>query len=280
MPPEWRRALDDLVAAPVTIVIGAAEAGKTTFTAWLATALHARGYSVGIVDADVGQTEIGPPTTIGLGRVAGPLTRPADAEVVAFEFVGVTSPARRPTRVVDATARLSTRARQEFQRVVVDTSGFVAAGFGAAVKQRKILAVDPDLVVVVERREEMAHLLRALTSRGRPRVVRLPALEPTHPRSAAARRRHRDAALAHHLEGAQLVALDARRVAVNDLTGDAMPLADVSPGAVAGLYAADGATMALGVVHAVDARAGQLVVRTTRSAAEIAAITIGETMAA
>ena len=273
-------ALDDLVTAPIVLVIGAVDAGKTTFTAWLATALHGRGFTVAIVDADVGQSEIGPPSTVGLGRVTGPLTRPSDAELVAFEFVGVTSPARRPTRVVEATGALAARARAQFQRVVVDTSGFLAGGFGASVKQRKIAAVDPDVVVVIHQGDEAAHLLRALAARARPRLVQLPALAPTRPRSAATRRTHREAALARHLEGARPVALDIRRVAVRDLTDEELALTAITPGAVAGLYARDGATLALAVVHEVDVRAGRLVVRTTRSTAEIAAVTIGETMAA
>ena len=271
-------ALDDLVTAPIVLVIGAVEAGKTTFTAWLATALHGRGFTVAIVDADVGQSEIGPPSTVGLGRVTGPLRRPSDAELVSFEFVGVTSPARRPTRVVEATGALAARARAQFQRVVVDTSGFLAGGFGASVKQRKIAAVDPDVVVVIHQGDEAAHLLRALAARAR--LVQLPALAPTRPRSAAARRTHREAALARHLEGARPVVLDTRRVAVRDLTDEALALTAITPGAVAGLYARDGATLALAVVHEVDVRAGRLVVRTTRSATEIAAVTIGETMAA
>ena len=54
--------------AAVTVVIGEVNSGKTTLVARLASALFARGRSVGVLDADVGQSEIGPPTTVGLGR--------------------------------------------------------------------------------------------------------------------------------------------------------------------------------------------------------------------
>lgn len=121
---EWEATLDELATARVVMVIGAAEAGKTTFTAWLANHLHARGLSVGIVDADIGQSEIGPPATVGLGAVRRPLTRSGDAETVDLEFVGVTSPGRQPWRTAEATGRLVARARTRFDRVVVDTSGF------------------------------------------------------------------------------------------------------------------------------------------------------------
>src|SRR5712692_3005430 len=176
--------------------MGAAEAGKSTFAAWLANALHASGLTVAIVDADVGQSEIGPPATVGFGRVRRPLTRTGDAELLGFEFVGVTSPGRRPWQTVEAAGRVSARARDGFDRVIVDTSGFVAGGFAGAVKQRKIAAVDPDVVVVIQVADEAEHIVRYLAGRARPRVLRLPAIRGMRPRSPATRRRHRDAGLA------------------------------------------------------------------------------------
>jgi len=260
----------------VVLVIGATEAGKTTFTAWLANALHARGRSVAIVDADVGQSEIGPPATVGYGRVRGPLTRTGDAEPLGFEFVGVTSPGRRPWATAEAAGRVSARARGDFERVVVDTSGFVAGGFAAALKQRKIAAIDPDMVVLIQRGDESEHIVRALEGRARPRVVRLPALRGMTPRSPAARRHHREAAFARHLDGARSIVLAVARVAVRAITGASLPLERVGVGTIVAVHAADGTTLALGVVEGVDVRAGSFTVRTMPVAAEIAAVTVGE----
>ena len=74
MPPvdERRAALELAFAAVsearVSVVIGASDAGKTTLIAALASELASRGEPVGVVDSDVGQSEIGPPATVGLGR--------------------------------------------------------------------------------------------------------------------------------------------------------------------------------------------------------------------
>jgi len=278
VPPEWTGALDALLAPRVVLVIGAAEAGKTTLAAWLANALHQRGSTVAIVDADVGQSEIGPPATVGFGGVRRPLTRTGDAEALGFEFVGVTSPGQRPWITVEAVGRVSARARAAFDHVIVDTSGFVAGGFAAAVKQRKIAAVDPDLVVVLQARDEIEHIVRSLAARARPAVLRVPAIRGTRPRSAAARRRHRDAALARHLEGGHPIVLSHVRVPVRSITGESLSLEHVAVSVLAALHAPSGETLALGVVDAVDVAAGTLTVRTTRDAAEIAAVTVGETM--
>jgi len=228
------------------------------------------------VDADVGQSEIGPPATVGYGRVRRPLARTGDAEPIGFEFVGVTSPGRRPWATAAAVGRMSTRAKSDADRVVVDTSGFIAGGFAAAVKHRKIAAVDPDVVVVIQRGDESEHIVRSLEGHPRPRLVRLPALGGVRPRSPAARRHHREIALAKHLENARAVRLDLARVTVRGVDGASTSLERIGVGAVVAVHAATGETLALGIVEAVDAGASTLTVRTTRTAAEIGAVTVGE----
>ena len=79
-------ALDAATAARVTLVIGVVDAGKTTLVTRLAAALASPGDLVGVVDADLGQSDIGPPTTVGLGLVHGAIDRLDQAEVVAEFF--------------------------------------------------------------------------------------------------------------------------------------------------------------------------------------------------
>src|SRR5438105_14650046 len=168
-------ALEAAARARVTLILGTSDTGKTSLAARLAGALAARGDRVAVVDADVGQSEIGPPTTVGLGRVTGELARLADAEVLALEFVGDTSPVRYLRETAEATGRLVRRALSAgFERVLVDTGGLVEGPLGLALKRAKIRAVDPDLVLVLQRRDESEPIARPLESGGgRPRVVRL-----------------------------------------------------------------------------------------------------------
>ena len=277
VPAEWVGELPALEAAPVVLVVGAAEAGKTTFTAWMANQLRERGLSVAIVDADIGQSEIGPPATVGLGTVRARLTRSGDAELTALEFVGVTSPGRRPWQVAEATGRLVAKARPRFDRVIVDTSGFVAGGFAAAVKQRKIKAVDPDVVVLIQVADECEHIVRGVASRPRPRIVRLPAVRGLRARSPAVRRRHRELALARYFADARAVTLDAARIDLRSVVGAPVALETLIAGTLVALQAADGTTLALAVVEATDPARATLTVRTTRTGADVATVVIGET---
>lgn len=193
----------------MTVVIGDIDVGKTTFVTYLANGLLAGGFRVGIVDADVGQSEIGPPTTIGLGRVVRSLERPSDAELIALRFVGATSAVRDVLAAVVGTTSIAERARAfGLERIVVDTSGLVRGDLGRRLKQAKIDLLRPDIVVALQRAGECEPILRLYDRSSRPRVFRMPALAAARTRTHDERRRHRERALAAHFASSRRVTLD------------------------------------------------------------------------
>src|SRR3989440_10271985 len=114
------------------------------------------------LDADVGQKSVGPPTTIGLKLIRQPGDAELDAmaEADALYFVGATSPQGHMLSVVTGTARLLTVAREAgAQFVVIDTSGMVSGVYGQLLKYHKLELVRPDLVVGLQRGEELDPLL-------------------------------------------------------------------------------------------------------------------------
>jgi len=250
---DWRAALDQVLDARVTVVVGASDAGKSTLVAALASALASHGARVAVVDSDVGQSEIGPPTTVGLGYVSGPVTRLSEAAPLALQFVGVSSPARDVRGVVDATRRMTERARHEgFAHVLVDTSGLVSGWPGRLLKQQKLEAVAPDLVLVLERDDECAPIVRRFEGLTHPRVLRLPARGRLRSRSQTARRDHRAQALDGYLRDAHLMSL-ARSAITLELPPGLDP--DDCAGALCGLDDARGNTLALGVIQDVSSAA-------------------------
>ena len=268
--------VDAVAAAPVTMLIGASEAGKTSLTAALANALVARELSVAVVDADVGQSEIGPPTTIGLGRVTRHLGRLGDAEPIALNFVGTTSPVREMTAIVDATGCLVDRARSlGFDRVLVDTSGLVTGDVGRALKRRKIDRVAPDLLVVLERAGECDHIVAPYLARGRPAVLRTRALAAPRRRTDTARREHRARSLAAYLAPAREQRIDMRRVTLRNVRGAAWPADELTAllGALVGLQTNGGELLGIGVVTALEPPL--LVVESPADARGAAVIVVG-----
>ena len=274
MPPsgDWRAVLDEVGDARVIVIIGASDAGKTTLVTTLAGELASRGAAVAVVDADVGQSEIGPPTTVGLGRVMGRLERLSDAALIALQFVGVSSPARDIRGVVDATRRMADRARAErFDRVLVDTSGLIAGWPGRMLKERKIAAVDPDLVLILQCADEGESIVARYAATSRPRVARLAAGGRPRSRSQSTRRAHRMAALDRYLTGAAVVSIPLSGVTVRTPPG--VPLEGCAD-ALCGLDDAHGDTLALGVVVGVTAETVRVLAPLPRTA-RVAGLRVG-----
>ncbi|MGH7390395.1 MAG: Clp1/GlmU family protein [Candidatus Rokuibacteriota bacterium] len=275
----WRGVFEAAADAGVVMVIGESDTGKTTLVTALANAALARGRAVGIIDADPGQSEIGPPTTIGVGRVLAPLGGPADAELIALEFVGATSPARNVLGAVVGVRRALDRARAaRLDRIVVDTSGLVAGGLGRVLKQAKIDVLDPDLVVCLERAAECQAIVGPYLAGVRPRVLRMGVSPAVRARSAEERRRHREGRLRAHLASARPAAIDLARVVVRLPGGDVVAAPEALAqhgGALAGLENEARQTLGLAVVRGLDPAGTTLHVETTVDVARVAGVRIG-----
>jgi polynucleotide 5'-hydroxyl-kinase GRC3/NOL9 len=148
--------------ARVAVFMGGLDSGKSTLAR--ATAAHALhlGRTVAYLDADVAQKTVGPPATVGLKHLRGPddltLERMADADELGF--VGSTSPQDHLLPLVGALQRLRDRARAGgAELVVVDTGGEVSGIRGQLVKYYKVDMLEPDLVVGVQRGEELEPIL-------------------------------------------------------------------------------------------------------------------------
>jgi polynucleotide 5'-hydroxyl-kinase GRC3/NOL9 len=148
--------------ARTALFIGGLDAGKSTLAR--ATAAYALrvGRTVAYLDADVAQKTVGPPATVGMKHIREPddLTLERMAEADALGFVGSTSPQDHLVPLVGALQRLRERARGEgADLVIVDTGGEVSGIRGQLVKYYKVDMLEPDLVVGLQRGEELEPIL-------------------------------------------------------------------------------------------------------------------------
>ena len=153
----------------VVLVIGATDVGKSTFCRFLIERGVTSGLRVGFVDADVGQSQIGPPTTIGL-KVFAPNDSMAsavpsiplaeleeiDGEPDALYFVGWTSPERHLLQCVAGTRLMVDAAlKTEADFIVVDTTGYIEGDTAVVLKQHKIELVKPTHLICLHRSREL-----------------------------------------------------------------------------------------------------------------------------
>jgi polynucleotide 5'-hydroxyl-kinase GRC3/NOL9 len=190
--------------AHTVLFIGGLDAGKSTLARATAAFALRLGRTVAYLDADVAQKTVGPPATVGLKHVREPddLTLERLSHADALGFVGSTSPQGHLLPLAGALARLRDRARTEgSDLVVVDTSGMVSGIWGQLVKYYKVDMLEPDLVVGLQRGEELEPVLGVLQRFFGVEIVTLPVHPSVVSTSAEQRSEHREQAMAAYFAG-------------------------------------------------------------------------------
>ncbi|MGZ5288089.1 MAG: Clp1/GlmU family protein [Actinomycetota bacterium] len=189
--------------AHTVLFIGGLDAGKSTLARATAAYALRLGRTVAYLDADVAQKTVGPPATVGLKHVREPddLTFERLAYADALGFVGSTSPQDHLLPMVGALSRLRDRANEEgSDLVVVDTSGMVSGIWGQLVKYYKVDLLEPDLVVGLQRGEELDPILGVIERFFGTDVVSLPIHPGVVSTSVEERMAQRERAMARYFE--------------------------------------------------------------------------------
>jgi polynucleotide 5'-kinase involved in rRNA processing len=171
---ELEEVYDRLLGNPgVVFLLGGVDTGKTTFGIELVRRATELGIAAAIVDADIAQSTVGPPTTVGLKLCSGieSFAREGLRQADGLGFVGAITPRGHLLSLVTATAKLVDRARAaDCALIVVDTTSLVAGLHGQLLKFHKMELVEPDFVVAFERGEELEPL-RGIAQRFTPADV-------------------------------------------------------------------------------------------------------------
>jgi polynucleotide 5'-kinase involved in rRNA processing len=152
-------AYDRLVARPgVTFLVGDIDTGKTTFALELLRRALDSGVRAAFVDADIGQSSVGPPATVGLKLFSPAEQVSLDSVRVAdhLGFAGSLTPQGHVLPVVMSTAKLVAKAKAaDCNMIVIDTTGMVSGVSAQVLKYHKMDAVAPQYVVAFERGGEL-----------------------------------------------------------------------------------------------------------------------------
>jgi len=186
------------------MLIGGLDSGKSTLSKALLRAALDGGRRAAFLDGDVGQKVVGPPATVTLKmiRAVGDLEPEALETADALSFVGSTSPEGHLLPVVTGVASLYRRALDEgAEFVVVDTSGLVSGIYGQILKYHKVEVLRPDLVVGLQRGEELQPLLGVIQRFFHTEVVPLGIHPGVVPTTVEQRADNREKAMARYFAG-------------------------------------------------------------------------------
>lgn len=156
----------------LVMVMGGSDTGKTTLVERVAGLLSGDA-EVGVVDLDMGQSHIGPPTTIAWGKARPGLRDLSGVVAEDFYFTGTVSPMGSLLPAVVGAKMMTDKALSSCKRVVVDTTGLIAEPSGRVLKQHKIDLLSPDIILALEHSEELSHILDSFRSHELPKIHRL-----------------------------------------------------------------------------------------------------------
>jgi polynucleotide 5'-hydroxyl-kinase GRC3/NOL9 len=196
----------------VCLVLGAADTGKTTLIAALASRIAAS-RPAAIVDADIGQSHLGPPTTVGWAVVDNQKTDLSRLTAAGISFVGDITPLGHLLQLTAAITECVRQASNVAALVLIDTPGLVHGGAAAALWWALQRILRPTKIIAVKRGGE----LRPVVSGLNPcevgiELIDCPADMPT--KSPEQRRNHRFERFTRYFQGSAVYDVDLTALAV------------------------------------------------------------------
>ena len=126
-------------------VIGASDSGKTTFLLFILNFLIKKGKRVGMLDLDIGQSSIGPPTTVGFGIANKEVETLTEIKPEKLYFVGSVSPKGHLLQILIGAEKLIRESeKHRVDHLLVDTTGLVDGPVAEILKEGKIEIINPD----------------------------------------------------------------------------------------------------------------------------------------
>jgi len=255
-PKEWHALLDVLEKERgIAIILGATDTGKSTLAKYLIFNLCQRGLKVALVDADIGQSFLGPPTTIGLAVFKSD----PDWEVVLSPpeifFVGSTTPEGHfPIHLKGVKKMVDKAPSYGAEVIIVDTTGFILGEAGIELKRKKIDLLSPRFLIALQKSDEIELLLKLYEGNPFYKILRLPLSDQVKPKSLEERRINRTNKFQEYFKHAIIQESPIENIQIEgevlDPNGDVLPIdwAFKINGLLVGLKDSNDETLALGLI--------------------------------
>jgi polynucleotide 5'-hydroxyl-kinase GRC3/NOL9 len=226
IPSSWNVATNQLLALnkpAVVMVLGGVDSGKTSFCTFLVNAAVKQNLKTGIIDADLGQSDVGPPSTVGFNFVSEPVKDLFELHAKDAVFVGSTSPSGALNKLAHGLSSLKDRllvAGADF--IVVNTDGWISGTEAVEYKFELIERVNPTAIAGLQQENELAPIFQALPNQNF-LVINSPKL--VHPRNRENRRLLRELSYKKYMKAAKTRSFSFKWIKLEDsLLGSGGPL--------------------------------------------------------
>ena len=206
IPSSWENACNTILAfdeKPVVVmVLGEVDSGKTSFCTYLANRALREKRRVAIIDADLGQSDIGPPATIGFCLLNAPIRDPFHLKAENAYFIGTTTPSGALSEVIEKLARMKAESlKKAVDFLIINTDGWVLGEEAVQYKIQLMKQITPSVVVGIQQQNELAPILDALSET---RVMAVESPQAIKKRSREKRKILRELSYKKYLKGARV----------------------------------------------------------------------------
>lgn len=253
VPQEWEGLLPGIKEHKpprIIMLVGGIDTGKTTLCGFLFDRLSAHREHTLLIDADLGQSGIGPPATVGL---AGKRDSHGIFHPLCLQFVGSTSPRGHMLQTLAAVKKIVNKARRLGpDNIIMDTSGFVTGAIGSEFKFQKIDLIHPTHVILLEREGELGPLYTNISCRTGTSVFRMEVPSGViTPKSPEERRRYREERFREYFSNARPVSLSLDAMGLHGMVPDLYE-GSCCQNLLVGLCDGNNNTLSLGIVAHID----------------------------
>jgi polynucleotide 5'-hydroxyl-kinase GRC3/NOL9 len=160
IPPSWREAGDLLTQSRgLAVVLGDVDVGKSTLSTYLANVCFDHGIQTSVIDGDVGQADIGPPTTTSSSTASNHILNLQDLRPDRSRFIGDTSPASVSAKLIQSITYLRDEIRASGELIILNTDGWVRDEEAVRYKLQLLNNLKPNLILGLSSNNELDPIL-------------------------------------------------------------------------------------------------------------------------
>jgi polynucleotide 5'-hydroxyl-kinase GRC3/NOL9 len=259
IPGSWVEAGQIVQQARGTIaVLGDVDSGKSSLSTYLANVCYSSSMTVTSVDADIGQADIGPPTTVSGASLVDVVYSLQDLTPKVSFFVGDTS----PSLVTEKVSRGANMVRSHLPSTdvtIVNTDGWIEGVDGLTYKLKLLKELEPNIILGLGTGPKLDPIL----DKQNRTALKLGQSEYARPRSREERKRAREMGYKRFLQGSKRLELRLDELSVRSFNrSEPLDISTVRPlrGILTGLIGSDG--MLLGISRLLSVRGRKMTIET------------------
>ncbi|PMQ01911.1 MAG: AAA family ATPase [Dictyoglomus sp. NZ13-RE01] len=164
IPIDWERTKESIFNKKgLVVVLGVPNVGKSSFIYYLSKEALKCNIKVAIINSDLGQSELGIPTTVSLSIPEREFYNFDELPINDWYFVGAISPVGHLLPLIVGVKKLVERAKLfNCELILVNTCGLILGKLGNVLKYYKLSLLEPDHIVLIRKDRELESFIKIL----------------------------------------------------------------------------------------------------------------------